>query len=175
MYDMMSGDYMLDMAVRACFDTTGTIKTEMTMRVIMWHMAKEGKRAKLHKVAAPTVQELKTVSFQLAESYDWESRAMRLKRGEDPKIRATMEDEILLHEAGSAETLELEDTNMFQTDSRDRAADRDAEAYENQKYFRTGEQITADDQLFRENPRLIKLRQGVACGSVQSYSSLEPL
>ena len=33
---------MLDMAVRACFDTSGTIKTEMTMRVIMWHMAKEG-------------------------------------------------------------------------------------------------------------------------------------
>ena len=72
-----------------------------------------------------------------------------------------MEDEFLLHEAGSAETLELEDTNMFQTDSRDRAADRDAEAYENQKHFRTGEQIMADDELFRENPRLIKLRQGV--------------
>ena len=51
-YDMMSADYMLDMAVRACFDTTGTIKTEMTVRVIMWHMAKEGKRAKLHKVAS---------------------------------------------------------------------------------------------------------------------------
>ena len=101
---------------------------------------------------------------------------MRLKRGDDPKIRATMEDEILLHDAGSAETLELEDTNMFQTDSRDRAADRDAEAYENQKYFRTGEQITADDELFRENPRLVKLRQGswdiwvlrlVQCSSVQ--------
>ena len=93
-YDMMSADYVLEKAVNACFDTTGTIKTEMTMRVIMWHMAKEGKRAKLHKVAAPTVQALKTVSFQLAECYDWESRVMRLRKGDDPKIRATMEDEI---------------------------------------------------------------------------------
>ena len=76
---------MLDMAVRACFDTTGTIKTEMTMRVIMWHMAKESKKAKLHKVAAPTVQQLKTVSFQLAECYDWNTRKMRLRKGDDPE------------------------------------------------------------------------------------------
>ena len=116
-------------------------------------------------MATPDVQELRTVSFQLAEGYDWDSWKMKLRRGDDPKIRATMEDEILLHEAGSAETLELEDTTMFQTDSRDRAADRDAEAYENQKSFRTGEQIKADDELFRENPRLIKLRQGIGtCG-----------
>ena len=44
-YDMMSADYLLDMAVRAFFDTTGTVKTEMTMRVIVWNMAKESKRA----------------------------------------------------------------------------------------------------------------------------------
>ena len=53
------------------------------------------------------------------------------------------------------------DTNMYQTDSRDRAADRDAEAYDSQRYFRTGEQIVADDRLFRENPRLVKLRAGM--------------
>ena len=106
-YDMMSADYMLDMAVKACFDTTGTIKTEMTMRVIMWNMAKETKKAKLHKVDAPTVQEMKTVSFQLAECYNWDHR-FRLRRGDDPKIRATMEDEVLLHNAGSAWAPELE-------------------------------------------------------------------
>ena len=47
-YDMMSADYMLDMAVRACFDT-------MTLRVTTGNMTKEGRRAKLHKVAEPTV------------------------------------------------------------------------------------------------------------------------
>ena len=152
MDDLMSADYVLDMAVKACFDTTGTVKTEMTMRVIMWKMAKETKKAKLHKVDAPTVQEVKTVSFQLAECYDWDYQQMRLRKGDDPRIRSTMEDEILLHNAGSAWVPELEDTNMFQTDARDHAADRDAEAYENQKSFRTGEQIRADDELFRENP-----------------------
>ena len=61
-YDMMSADYLLDMAVRSCFETTGTIKTEMTMRVILWSMVKEGKK-KLHKVSAPAAQELKTGEF----------------------------------------------------------------------------------------------------------------
>ena len=46
---MMSADYLLDIAVKACFDTSGTIKTEMTTRVIMWNMAKESKKATLHK------------------------------------------------------------------------------------------------------------------------------
>ena len=161
MYDLMSADYMLDMAVKSCFDTTGTIKTEMTMRVILWSMVKEGKKSKLHKVAAPAAQELKTVSFQLASCYDWDTRRMRLRKGDNPEIRPTMEDEVLLYNAGSADTLELEDTNMYQTDSRDRAADRDAEAYEGYKNFRTSEQIVADDALFQENPRLIKMRQGV--------------
>ena len=155
-YDLMSADYLLDMAVKSCFETTGTIKTEMTMRVILWNMSKEGKK-KLHKVSAPAAQEMKTVSFQLASCYDWDTRRMRLRRGDDPMIRATMEDEI-----GSADDdLELEDTNMYQTDSRDRAADRDAEAYEGFRHFRTSEQIVADDALFMENPRLIKMRQGV--------------
>ena len=86
--------------------------------------------------------------------------SVQAEKGDDPRIRSTMEDEILLHNAGSAWNPELEDTNMFQTDSRDRAADRDAEAYDNQRYFRTGDQITADHKLFRENPRLAKLRQG---------------
>ena len=86
---------------------------------------------------------------------------MKLRRGDNPSIRATMEDEVLLGNAGSAEALELEDTNMYQTDSRDRAADRDAEAYKGFKHFRTSQQIVADDALFKENPRLIKMRQGV--------------
>ena len=86
---------------------------------------------------------------------------MRLRRGDNPKIRATLEDEVLLGQAGSAGTPELEDTNMYQTDSRDRAADRDAEAYEGFKHFRTSQQIEADDALFEENPRLIKMRLGI--------------
>ena len=130
------------------------------MRVILWNVSKEGKK-KLHKVDAPAAQELKTVSFQLASCYEWDTRKMKLRKGDNPRIRATMEDEVLLGNAGSAETLELEDTNMYQTDSRDRAADRDAEAYEGFKHFRTSQQIVADDALFKENPRLIKMRQGV--------------
>ena len=71
LYDMMSADYLLE-----C-------------------MAKETKKAKLHKVDAPTVQEMKTVCFQLAECYDWDYQRMRLRRGDDPRIRSTMDDEIL--------------------------------------------------------------------------------
>ena len=123
-------------------------------------MTKEGKK-KLHKVSTPAAQELKTVSFQLASCYEWDTRRMRLRKGDNPAIRATMEDEVLLHNAGSADVIELQDTNMYQTDSRDRAADRDAEAYEGFKHFRTSEQIMADDALFTENPRLIKMRQGI--------------
>ena len=88
-------------------------------------MTKEGKK-KLHKVATPAAQELKTVSFQLESCYEWDTRKMKLRKGDNPRIKATMEDEVLLCNAGSADTLELEDTNMYQTDSRDRAADRDA-------------------------------------------------
>ena len=158
-YDTMSADYLLDMSVNSCFETTGTIKTEMTMRVILWNVTKEGKK-KLHKVATPAAQELKTVSFQLESCYE-DTRKMKLRKGDNPRIRATMQDEVLLYNAGSADTLELEDTNMYQTDSRDRAADRDAEAYEGFKHFRTSEQIVADDALFMENPRLSKMRQGI--------------
>ena len=38
-YDIMSADYLLDMSVKSCFETTGTIKTEMTMRVILWNVS----------------------------------------------------------------------------------------------------------------------------------------
>ena len=72
-----------------------------------------------------------------------------------------MEDEILLGQAGSAQAVELDDTNMYQTDTRDQAADRDAEAYEGFKHFRTSQKIEADVALFVENPRLVKMRQGV--------------
>ena len=106
----MSADYLLDMSVNACFDTMGMVKTEMTMRVILWNMSKEGKK-KLHKVDTPAAQELKTVCFQSASCYEWDTRVMRLRRGDNPKIRATMEDEVLLGQAGSARTPELEDTN----------------------------------------------------------------
>ena len=159
-YDVMSADYLLDMSVNSCFETMETIKTEMTMRVILWNVSKEGKK-KLHKVDAPAAQELKTVCFQSSSCYEWNRQEMRLRRGDNPKIRATMEDELLLGQAGSAQTFELEDTNMYQTDSRDRAADRDAEAYEGFKHFRTSQKIVADDALFIENPRLVKMRQGV--------------
>ena len=76
----MSADYMLDMAVKSCFETTGTIKTEMTMRVILWNMSKEGKK-KLHKVSAPAAQEMKTMSFQLASCYDWDIRKNEVAEG----------------------------------------------------------------------------------------------
>ena len=39
------------------------------MRVIKWNMVKESKRAKLHKVDAPSLKEFKTVSFMKAEYF----------------------------------------------------------------------------------------------------------
>ena len=88
-HDMSTADYMPDVAVKSCFEMTGTIKTEMTMRVILWNMVKEGKK-KLHTISKPAAQELQTVSFQLASCYEWDTRSMRLRRGDDPVIRASM-------------------------------------------------------------------------------------
>ena len=63
--------------------------------------------------------------------YDWDLRNYRLRKGDAPWSKMTMEEEeVLIHSAGSAWNPELEDTNMYQTDSRDCAADRDADAYE---------------------------------------------
>ena len=50
LYSLMSADYLLDLVVKANFDTCGTIKSEMVMRVIKWNMAKETRKARLHKV-----------------------------------------------------------------------------------------------------------------------------
>ena len=72
---------------------------------------------------------------------------MKLRKGDNPRIRATMEDEVLLGNAGSADTLELEDTNMYQTDSRDRAADRDAEAYKTNEKKQHGGHVGAPRKL----------------------------
>ena len=71
----------------------------------------------------------------------------------------TMEEEVLIYTAGSAWNPELEDANMYQTDSRDRAADRDADTYEQQRFSRNDEQIKADEDLFKENAKLFDLRK----------------
>ena len=77
--------------------------------------------------------------------------------------RPTMEDMAMSRDMGSAESAVLEETNMYQTDSRDLAADREAEEHEH--YVRThGATLTvsAEDPLFLENEKLEKCRTGAA-------------
>ena len=44
--------------------------------------------------------------------------------------RQRMEEEILQNDMGNVDRADFEERNMFHTDARDRAADRDAEAHE---------------------------------------------
>ena len=55
LYDMMSADYLLDIVVKANFDTRGTIKSEMVMRVIKWNMSKDSKKARLAPVQSTSL------------------------------------------------------------------------------------------------------------------------
>ena len=55
-----------------------------------------------------------------------------------------MEDETLHRELGSAESAVLEETAMFQTDSRDMAADREAEEQEHFARTQGTWKVTAD-------------------------------
>ena len=76
--------------------------------------------------------------------------------------KPTVEDWALARDLGAIENVVLEETNVFQTDSRDLAADREAE--EHQDTFRVfGEkEVSSADQLFKENEKLEKCRAGLA-------------
>ena len=76
--------------------------------------------------------------------------------------KPTVEDWALARDLGSIEDVVLEETNMFQTDSRDLAADREAE--EDQDTFNVfGEKgVSLADKLSKENEKLEKCRAGLA-------------
>ena len=121
-YSLMSAECMVFLEVTGNFDTCGTIKTEMSMQVIKWTMEKS-KKAKLHKVDSPMATDFKVVSYVNKNEFNLDSRT-QLKRGDAPWAKIRMGEEVLQRDTASGKEAELDETNMFQTDSRDRAAGR---------------------------------------------------
>ena len=72
-----------------------------------------------------------------------------------------MDDWALARSLGSIEDAALEETNMFQTDSRDLAADREAEEHVDNFDMYGEKEVSSADQLFKENEKLARCRDGL--------------
>ena len=72
--------------------------------------------------------------------------------------KPTIEDWTLARDLGGAEGAVLEETNMFQTDSRDLAADREAEGHADVLQTYGESSVSSADPLFMENEKLEKCR-----------------
>ena len=107
-------------------ESTGMVKTELSMQILKWSV-KKPKKAKMIFVDKPVAKSFKAVSFSQKEEFD---RYVRVRPGRAVCNKPTAEDESLHKDLGGAESAVLEETNMFQTDSRDLAADREAEEQE---------------------------------------------
>ena len=73
-----------------------------------------------------------------------------------------MDDQALARDLGDIEAAALEETNMYQTDSRDIAADREAEEYADMARTYGHSSVSSADSLFKENEKLEKCREGLA-------------
>ena len=142
-YSLVSADYLVSLQTGA-FGTTGMVKTELSMQILQWNVRKPNK-AKMNTVDQPVAKSFKAVSFSQKEEFD---RYVRVRPGRAVYNKPTAEDESLHKDLGGAESAVLEETNMFQTDSRDLAADREAE--EQEHYARTHGStwtLTAEEKL----------------------------
>ena len=128
-------------------------------------------KAKMNFVNQPTVKSFQAFSFNRKNEFD---KDVWVCSGRAVYNKPTMEDMALSRDMGSAESAVLEETNMYQTDSRDKAADREAEEHEH--YVRThGATLTvsAEGPLFLENEKLEKCRTDAAAGSTMRQVLLQ--
>ena len=95
-------------------------------------------------------EESKGPDLQTPCPMEFDAGKVRAKRGDAAWARLGLDEEILQRDMGDVESAEFEETNMFHTDDRDSAADRNVEAHELYVKF----EGTADVPLFEENPRL---------------------
>ena len=149
------------MEVTGSFATNGVVKTEISMQILKWTVTthKSKKSYKMNTIDQPTVQGHQAFAFVPRAEYH---KDVWLRTGRDVYNKATVEDWALARDLGSIEDAALEETNLFQTDSRDLAADREAEEHLDTFDVYGEQEVSSADQLFKENEKLEKCRAGLA-------------
>ena len=136
------------------------VKSEITMNVLKWTVTahKSKKSYKLNTIDHPTVQVLGAYTFIPRAEYHPDAW---VHDGREVQSRPTIDDWALARSLGSTEEAVLEETNMFQTDSRDLAADREAEEHVDNFDTYGESEVSSVDKLFKENEKLAKCRDGL--------------
>ena len=152
-YNLVSSDYLVSAAVTGLYASNNVVKSEITMNVVNWPVTahKSKKSHKMNTIDHPTVQVLGALTFIPWVEYHQDAW---VKDGREVQNRPTMDDWALARSLGSIEDTALEETNMFQTDSRDLAADREAEEHVDNFDMYGEKEVSSVDKLFKENEKL---------------------
>ena len=146
--------------VTGLYASNNVVKSEITMNVLKWTVTahKSKKSYKLNTIDHPTVQVLGAYTFIPRAEYHPDAW---VHDGREVQSRPTIDDWALARSLGSTEEAVLEETNMFQTDSRDLAADREAEEHVDNFDTYGESEVSSVDKLFKENEKLAKCRDGL--------------
>ena len=159
-YNLVSSDYLVSAEVTGSFASNNVVKNEITMQILKWtvtaHTLK--KSYKMNTIDQPTVQAHEAVAFIPRVEYH---KDVRLRSGREVYNKATVDDWALARSLGSIEDAALEETNMFQTDTRDLAADREAEEHLDNFDVYGEQEVSSVDKLFKENEKLARRRDGL--------------
>ena len=122
-YNLVSSDYLVSAEVTGSYVSNNVVKNEITMHILKWTVTshKSKKAYKMNTIDHPTVQALGALAFIPRVEYHKDAW---VKTGREVQNKATVDDWALARSLGSIEDAVLEETNMFQTDTRDLAADR---------------------------------------------------
>ena len=158
-YDLVSSDYLVSAYVTGSYVSNNTVKNEVNMQVLKWTVSshKSKKTYKLNTIDKPSVQVLGAYALIPREDYHQDAW---LKGGREVQLKSNAEDLALARTLGSIEDSALEETNMFQTDARDLAADREAEEHEDNFDCYGEKEVSSMDYIFKENEKLIRCREG---------------
>ena len=136
----------MSMTVTGSFVTKGVIKNELSVRILKWTV-KAHKQGKLNIIHKPTVQEHQAFAYIPEAEFH---KDVWVRSGRDVYNRPTIEDKAIARDLGDTENVVLEETNMFHTDSRDLAADREAEEHADLSRIYGESSVSSADPLFRE-------------------------
>ena len=160
-YDLVSSDYLVSAYVYGSYASNNVVKNEVNMQVLKWtvtsHKSKSKKAYKLNTIDKPSVQALSAYAFIPREDYHQDAW---LRSGREVQLRPNVDDLALARTLGSVEETALEETNMFQTDARDLAADREAEEHEDNFDCYGEKEVSSMDNIFKENEKLTRCREG---------------
>ena len=158
-FDLVSSDYLVSAYVTGSYVSNNTVKNEVTMQVLKWTVStsKSKKTYKLNTIDKPSVQTLGAYAFIPREDYHQDAW---LSGGREVQLKSNADDLALSRTLGSVDDTALEETNMFQTDARDLAADREAEEHEDNFDCYGEKEVSSRDSIFKENEKLTKCREG---------------